>query len=167
MWQGQVTGNICQVTGDRWQGTGDTWHVTCDRWHVIVFASSAVCEDKKKLCWGSYGEGKTKEGSGGYLYWRWRNLKSSSTNLKSCFLKKIFSFGKNVNFFVGSTKNTYRLQQPGCILCLKLVIICFILSHFCDLFWIVTMIMNICFIRQFCGYSNNFAPVLQQQQKIL
>ena len=55
---------------------------------------------------------------------------------------------------------SYGLQQPGCILCLKLVIIGFSLSHFCDLFWNVTMIMNICFIWQFGGHSTNFAPVL-------
>ena len=54
----------------------------------------------------------------------------------------------------------YGLQHPGCILCLKMVIICFSLSHFCDLFWNVTMIMNICFIWQFGGHSNNFELVL-------
>ena len=41
----------------------------------------------------------------------------------------------------------------------KLVIFCFSLSHFCDLFWNVTMITKICFIWQFCGQSINFAPV--------
>ena len=32
----------------------------------------------------------------------------------------------------------YGLKQPGYILCLKLVIFCFSLSHFCHLFWNVT-----------------------------
>ena len=29
----------------------------------------------------------------------------------------------------------YGLQQTGCIFCLKLVIFCYSLSHFCDWFW--------------------------------
>ena len=57
---------------------------------------------------------------------------------------------------------SYELQKPGCIFCLKLIIICFSLSHFCDMFWNGTMIMNICFIWQFGVHSNNFETVLQK-----
>ena len=55
------------------------------------------------------------------------------------------------------------LQQPGCILCLKLVIFWYSLSHFCDWFWNVTMIMNIRFIGQFCSQSINFAKVFHKK----
>ena len=57
----------------------------------------------------------------------------------------------------------YGLQYPGCILCQKLVIFCFSLSHFYDLFWNGTMITNICIIWQFCGQSISFAPVSPPQ----
>ena len=43
------------------------------------------------------------------------------------------------------------LQQPGCILCQKSGHISFRLSHFFDLFWNVTMIMNTCFIDNFAA----------------
>ena len=56
---------------------------------------------------------------------------------------KIFIYTINM---IRPVNGIYGLQQPGGILCLKLVIICFSLSHFCDLFLNVTMIMNICFI---------------------
>ena len=65
--------------------------------------------------------------------------------------------------FVGGK---YGLQQPGCILCLKLVILCFSLSHFCDLFWNFTMIMTICFIWKFGGHSNNFLPLLPKTNSL-
>ena len=54
----------------------------------------------------------------------------------------------------------YGLKPPGCILCLKLFIICFSLIYFCELFSNVTMMIMICFIWQLGGHSNNFAPVL-------
>ena len=47
-----------------------------------------------------------------------------------------------------------------CILCPKLVIISYSLSHFCDLFLIETIKTGICFIWRFWGQSNNLAPVL-------
>ena len=40
------------------------------------------------------------------------------------------------------------------------------MSHFCDLFWNVTMIMNICFMWQYGGQSNNFAPFLSKTYSI-
>ena len=57
----------------------------------------------------------------------------------------------------------YGSQQPGCILCQKLVIFSFSLSNFYVLFWNVTVIMNICFIWQFCGQSINFVPVFRKK----
>ena len=48
----------------------------------------------------------------------------------------------------------------------KLVIFHYSLSHFCDLFWNVTMIINICFIWQFCGHSNNYAQVLPKTNSL-
>ena len=71
-----------------------------------------------------------------------------------------------------SSKHIYGLQQPGCILCLTLVIFSFNLSQFCDMLWNVTMIMNICSIWQFCGqlliqhkFFTQKSPNYQQQQK--
>ena len=62
------------------------------------------------------------------------------------------------------THYTYGLQQPGWILCQKLVIFCLSLSHFCDLFWNVIMITNFCFIWQFSGQSINLAPVSHKKK---
>ena len=78
------------------------------------------------------------------------------------FFKKIFLFSSFRKFLKLSNNRyiyIYGLQQPGCILCRKLLIFCFSLSHFCDLFWNVPLITNICFIWQFCGQNIYFEPV--------
>ena len=51
---------------------------------------------------------------------------------------------------ISIVNSVYGSQQPGCILCHKLVIFCFSLSHFSDLFWNVTMIRT-------CVSFDNFA----------
>ena len=54
----------------------------------------------------------------------------------------------------------YGLQQPGCILCQKLMIIFFTLSKFCDFFWNALIKTDWSLFRQLCGQSNNFQLVL-------
>ena len=72
----------------------------------------------------------------------------------------IFAKVLHTRIFLGppeAPKSPKDQQKTG----LKLVIFCLSLSHFCDLFWNVTMILNTCFIWQFCGqvlFLQKFSP---------
>ena len=67
---------------------------------------------------------------------------------------------QEVYIFTNGSVSIYGLQQPGCILCQKLVIIFFTLSKFCDFFWNAHIKTDLSLFRQLCGPSNNFQPVL-------
>ena len=83
--------------------------------------------------------------------------------LKTVFLGVTFQLTNKIvlKFVLRKEPLLYGLQQPACVLCQKLVTFCFSLSHFCYLFWIVSIKTDICFIWQLCGQSMNLAPVFK------
>ena len=79
--------------------------------------------------------------------------------------KTLCKFSGSPKFFLHSLLTLHGLQQPGRILFQELVIFCVILSHFCDLFWNITIITNICFIAQFFRPEYFFCTSFPPTQK--
>ena len=164
----------CQVSGVRCQASGVRCHmsgVTCQVSHVTFFllfsrtngsaATSQSLSPARSLANYCY------PATWGRTVWRRQPFATRVAIppfLYSCTLERQFYLVISGSKHAGTHR--YGLQQPGCILCLKLVIYCYSLSHFCDQFWNVTMIMNICFIWQFCGQSINFAKVFHKKKSV-